>query len=162
MIIRLPEKAPFGFGAIALSALLLASPAYADDDQPPLPAAKAWAETIKLSGYVEGGLTLNTANPPDGLNFGHLFTDKEGQTLLNQAVLTVERPIDPASQSVDLGFKLQGMYGSDARYTHFLGELDGVTNRRNQFDIVEAYVSAHLPILTSGGVDIKAGQFVTL
>ncbi|MGQ4828462.1 outer membrane beta-barrel protein, partial [Enterococcus faecalis] len=35
-------------------------------------------------------------------------------------------------------------------------------NRRNQFDIVEAYVNAHLPILTSGGVDIKAGQFVTL
>lgn len=54
------------------------------------------------------------------------------------------------------------MYGSDARYTHFLGELDGVTNSRNQFDVVEAYAQVHLPILTEGGVDVKAGQFVTL
>lgn len=142
-------------------ALLVAAPAFAADGDAP-PAPKGWSESIKITGHVEGGLTLNTANPPDGLNFGHLFTDKESKPLLNQAVLTVERPIDSSSQDVDIGFKLQGMYGSDARYTHFLGELDGVTNRRNQFDIVEANVQAHLPILTAGGVDIKVGQFVTL
>lgn len=151
----------------ALSAIVFASaasPALAQDanSDAPSKAPASWADTIKLSGHVEGGLTLNTANPPDGLNFGHLFTDKEGKPLLNQAILTIERPIDVSSPNVDVGFKLQGMYGSDARYTHFLGELDGVTNHRNQFDIVEAYGQVHLPILTAGGVDIKAGQFVTL
>lgn len=152
---------------VAISATLLASigsPVFAqavNSDTPP-PTPESWSDTIKLSGHVEAGVTLNTANPPDGLNFGHLFTDKEGKPLLNQAVLTVERPINTSAQTVDVGFKLQGMYGSDARYTHFLGELDDVTNDRNQFDIVEAYVNAHLPILTAGGVDIKAGQFVTL
>lgn len=149
--------------APALSLALVAvaaAPAYAADGDSPPP--KSWSETVKLSGHVETGLTLNTGNPTDGINFGHLFTDKAGEPQLNQVMLTVERPIDSASQNVDIGFKIQGMYGSDARYTHFLGELDGITNRRNQFDIVEAYVNAHLPILTSRGFDIKAGQFVTL
>ena len=124
--------------------------------------AKRWSDTIKVSGHVEAGVMLNSADPPDHINFGHLFTDKEGKFLLNQAILTVERPIDSASPNVDVGFKLQGMYGSDARYTHFLGEFDDIIKHRNQLDVVEAYVNAHLPILTAGGVDIKAGQFVTL
>lgn len=140
------------------------SPAFAQATEGDVHSAApvGWSDTIKVSGHVEAGVILNTANPPDGLNFGHLFTDEHGKPLLNQAILTVERPINTSSQAVDVGFKLQGMYGSDARYTHFLGELDDVTNDRNQFDIVEAYVNAHLPILTAGGVDIKAGQFVTL
>lgn len=151
----------------AISALGLASaslPAFAQaaaDEAPPT-APEGWSGTIKVSGHVEAGLTLNTANPPDSLNFGHLFTDKAGKPQLNQVILAVERPINAASKTVDIGFRLQGMYGSDARYTHFLGEIDGVTIGRNQLDVVEAYVNAHLPILTAGGVDIKAGQFVTL
>lgn len=158
---RIRTKALYTLAPVLGLALLgAAAPAYAaDGDSPP---AKSWSDSIKLSGHVEAGLTLNTANPPDDINFGHLFTDKAGEPMLNQVILTAERPIDSSSKNVDIGFKVQGMYGSDARYTHFLGELDGITNRRNQFDIVEAYVNAHLPILTSGGVDIKAGQFVTL
>ncbi len=31
-----------------------------------------------------------------------------------------------------------------------------------QLDVVEAYLNLHFPILTSGGVDLKLGQFVTL
>ena len=146
--------------AVLLALGLGATPAFADETDPPK--AGGWSDTIKVSGHIEAGVTANTDGSPDGLNFGHLFTDKEGDVLLNQAILTVERPIDAASSNVDVGFKLQGMYGSDARYTHFLGELDDVTDDRNQFDVVEAFVNAHLPILTSRGVDIKVGQFVTL
>jgi hypothetical protein len=145
---------------LLVGALFTGTPALADDATPAAP--EEWSDTIKVSGHVEAGITANTEGSPDGLNFGHLFTDKEGDVLLNQAILTVERPIDTASPDVDVGFKLQGMYGSDARYTHFLGELDGITDSRNQFDIVEAYVNAHLPVLTAGGIDIKVGQFVTL
>nr|WP_301294332.1 hypothetical protein [Nitrobacter winogradskyi] len=54
------------------------------------------------------------------------------------------------------------MYGSDARYTHFLGEFDQSISGRNQFDIVEAHALFHLPWLTSGGVDVKVEQYVTL
>jgi len=54
------------------------------------------------------------------------------------------------------------MYGSDARYTHFLGEFDQSISGRNQFDIVEAHALFHLPWLTAGGIDVKVGQYVTL
>jgi hypothetical protein len=37
------------------------------------------------------------------------------------------------------------MYGTDARYTQFLGELNRVDpNSRYQLDVVEAHVDAHL------------------
>ena len=144
-------------GLIAASLIaataLAATPAFADETDPP---------RINLSGHIEAGITVNSRDPADDINFGHLFTDRSSKPLLNQVVITAERPIDPSVPKFDVGFKLQGMYGSDARYTHFLGEFDGVTNRRNQFDVVEAYVQAHLPILTSGGVDVKVGQYVTL
>ena len=57
------------------------------------------------------------------------------------------------------------MIGEDARYTHFLGELDYSIDSRTQLDVVEAHVLAHLPWVTQfsqGGIDLKLGQWVTL
>ena len=122
----------------------------------------SWWDTFTISGAVEAGITINPVYPANGLNFGHLFTDKANSLLLNQAMLTVQRPIDPAATDYDYGFKIQAFYGSDARYTHFLGELDYAINDRYQLDVVEAYAAVHLPWLFSGGIDVKAGQFVTL
>lgn len=152
------------FAAATAVGLLLgtAQPAWAAETGEKSAPPKSWSDSIKLSGAVEAGYTYNSVKPSDGLNFGHLFTDRNKKLLLNQTLLTLERPIDSGSSAVDIGFKVQGMYGSDARYTHFLGEFDRETKHRNQFDVVEAYVSAHLPVMTAGGVDVKAGQFVTL
>ncbi len=123
--------------------------------------AKSWADAIKISSYLEAGIT---ANPyySTGENFGHLFTDKANALLLNQASLIAERPIDSSSKDFDFGFRFQFMAGTDARYTHFMGELDRVGDERVQLDILEANLQAHLPVLTDGGIDVKAGQFVTL
>jgi hypothetical protein len=133
---------------------------------PPAPAAEApppgyWINGIHLSAQFEAGVSFNPAGPKQ--NFGQLFTDKPNTVLLNQILLTANKPLDPKATDFDWGFKLQGMYGSDARYTHFLGELDrALPNERNQLDVVEANVQFHLPVLFEGGVDIKAGQYVTL
>jgi len=147
---------------LLLLGLGVASPAGADDTAESASAAPAnWADTIKISSYLEAGIT---ANPyySTGLNFGHLFTDKSNALLLNQISLIAERPIDSSSKDFDFGFRFQFMAGTDARYTHFIGELDRVGDSRVQLDIVEANLQAHLPVLTDGGIDIKAGQFVTL
>jgi hypothetical protein len=128
--------------------------------QPPAPQPTGWFSTVKLSAQGEAGIVVNTGHPADSENFGQLFTDKANQVQLNQILLTAQRPTDP-KVDYDIGFKFQGMYGSDARYTHFLGELNHVTADRNQFDIVEANLSIHLPWLTAGGIDVKAGQYVT-
>jgi Putative beta-barrel porin-2, OmpL-like. bbp2 len=128
----------------------------------PTPPPANWWDTFTIGGTVEAGVTLNADNPGDGLNFGHLFTDKANTLLLNQILLTAQRPLDPKATDYDFGFKLQLMYGSDARYTHYLGEGEYWINELNQFTPVEAWVTAHTPWLFSGGIDIKAGQWVTL
>ena len=133
----------------------------------PAPAAEAappagyWINGIHLSAQLDAGVTGNFAGPKQ--NFGQLFSDKPNTVLLNQLLLTANKPLDAKATDFDWGFKLQGMYGADARYTHFLGEFDRVNPYdRNQFDIVEANVQLHLPIFFDGGVDVKAGQYVTL
>src|SRR3984893_16363312 len=129
---------------------------------PPTPPPANWWDTFTVGGTVDAGLTLNPQNPPDRLNFGHLFTDKANDPLLNQILLTAQRPLDPKATDYDFGFKLQVMYGHDAQFTHFLGEGDYWIDNRSQFTPVEAWVTAHTPWLFSGGIDIKAGQWVTL
>src|ERR1700712_5383075 len=134
-----------------------AAPAPAAADAPP---PGYWINGIHLSAQIEGGVTGNPAGPKT--NFGQLFTDKPNTFLLNRILLTANKPLDPKAAGFDWGFKLQGMYGSDARYTQFLGELNRVNpNDRNQFDIVEANALFHLPVLFEGGIDIKAGQYST-
>src|SRR5712691_5924982 len=146
--------------ALAISA----APAIAADM--PIKAVKkgpaSWWDTFEISGHVEAGITANSTKPSDGINFGHLFTDRANTFLLNQLLLTMQRPLNPKATGYDFGFKFQMMYGSDSRYTHFLGEFDQSISSRNQFDIVEAHLLYHLPWLTAGGIDVKIGQYVTL
>lgn len=134
------------------------------DDQAPAaaPAAPAsWWSSFTWSGYLDGGITGNPDDPSNGINFGHLYTDRANTPLLNQASITLTRPLDPKATGVDFGFILQGMYGTDARFTHYWNEFDRVINSRYQFDIVEAAGLVHLPIISDGGVDVTAGQYVT-
>lgn len=118
-------------------------------------------EGIKLSGQINAGFMLNPYRPNTGLNFGHSFTDRANAAALNQILLTAEKKIDTASTDFQWGFKVQGMYGTDARFTQFLGVFNNATpNSRYQFDIVEANVQARLPIF-AGGMDLKAGMYAT-
>jgi hypothetical protein len=152
---------------VTASAQTPAPPATTEPEKPAVAPAAAdapppgyWINGIHLSAQLEAGVTGNFAGPKQ--NFGQLFTDKPNTVLLNQILLTANKPLDPKATDFDWGFKLQGMYGSDARYTHFLGEFDrALPNDRNQLDVVEANVLFHLPVFFEGGVDIKAGQYST-
>lgn len=140
--------------------LSVAVPVLADDAAAPA-APAAWADTLKFSGHIEGGITSNPAARSGSENLGNLFNDKNNQVTLNQLMATVERPIDPKSSTVDVGFRLQGIFGTDARMTHGFAEFDHLVRGRHQFDIVEASASVHLPVITEGGLDVKVGQFPT-
>lgn len=140
---------------VMAAALMCVNIASADEAKPPEP-------RFKIYGWLEGGFTTNADSPDDDRNFGHLFTDRSNQPLLNQAVITGERLLAPRSGEFDWGMKFQFMYGSDARFIHSLGLLSDTTDDREQPDIVEAYLNLHFPILTDGGLDVRAGKFVTL
>jgi Putative beta-barrel porin-2, OmpL-like. bbp2 len=129
---------------------------------PEAPPPGFWIDGIHLSAQLDAGVIFNPFRPNTGLNWGQLFTDHANQAQLNQLLLTANKPLDPKNPDIQWGFKLQFMYGSDARYTQFLGELNRVDpTARYQLDVVEANVLAHLPFVTAGGIDLKAGQYTT-
>jgi Putative beta-barrel porin-2, OmpL-like. bbp2 len=143
------------------------APTETSTTSPATPAAEApppglWVDGIHLSAQLDAGIIANPFRPATGLNWGQLFTDHANQVQLNQLLLTANKPLDPKNSDYQWGFKVQFMYGSDARYTQYLGELNRVNpDARYQLDVVEANVLAHLPWLTEGGIDLKAGQYVT-
>jgi hypothetical protein len=98
-------------------------------------------------------------SPIDNHNFGHLYTDRANEPLLNQVSIAGERALDPNATGFDWRFKAWFLYGSDARYTKSMGFLDLATNYRMQPDFPEVYVSAHIPIGSIGGLDIKFGKY---
>ena len=141
-------------------ALCLAAAAIAGEIETASPTP---APRFTISGWIDGGITFNPDTPRDNQNFGRLFDDRANEPLLNQAVITFERVLAAQPGEFDWGFKAQFMFGSDARYIHSLGLLDSVMKTSlYQPDIVEAYVSLHLSLLTERGVDVKLGKWVTL
>jgi hypothetical protein len=114
---------------------------------------------FKLYGWIEGGLTGNTNAPVDNHNFGHLSTDRANQPVLNQISIVAERALDPNASGFDWGFKGWFMYGSDTRYSKSLGLLDTITDSITQPDFPELYVSLHLPIPGTNGLDVKVGKY---
>lgn len=134
-----------------------AAPAAADAPPPGL-----WIDGIHLSAQFDAGFNINPSNPGNGLNFGQAFTDHANQATLDQVLLTANKPLDPKNSGFQWGFKLQGMYGSDARWTQYMGEFNNtLPGERYQFDVVEANILFHLPVLTDGGLDVKLGQYST-
>ena len=147
-------------GAVAVT--LCGRVAYAEetpaaDDKPPAPPPE-----LTFSLQLEGGVTSSFTSTSSNRVFGRLFDDQESQPVINQALLTAGKALDPAATGYDLGFKLQGMFGSDARYTRFTNEFQGMSaDSLYQFDLVEANVLLHTPWLSEGGVDFKLGQYST-
>nr|WP_294550980.1 outer membrane beta-barrel protein [uncultured Rhodopila sp.] len=129
---------------------------------PAAPPPGFWIDGIHLSAQLDGGVIFNPFRPSTGLNWGQAFTDHGNQAQLNQLLLTAEKPLDPKDPDYQWGFKVQFMYGSDARFTQYLGQFNNaLPGDRYQFDLVEANVQAHLPFPTSGGMDVKVGQYAT-
>ena len=140
-----------------------ATPAPAAPATPAAPEAPPpgfWIDGVHLSAQIDAGIMGNPEAPADGLNFGHLYDDHANQVQLNQVLLTANKPLDPKNPDFQWGFKAQFMYGSDARYSQYLGELNRVDpSDRNQLAVIEANVLLHLPWIGAGGTDMKLGQY---
>lgn len=148
-------------GALVASSTLPAKAQDAPAAPPPAPFSSAWSSGVKLLFQVEAGIVGNTSDPSNQTNFGQLFTDKSNRPVLNQVLFGVGREIDTkAALGWDVGFKLQGLYGSDARITHTLGVFDQMIHNRNQLDVLEANVLVRAPVF-AGGLDLKAGIYPT-
>lgn len=144
--------------SLAMTTALTAATSFADEASKP---AQTWWSGTTFSALVDAGATYNPSNPDSGKNFGRTWDDKANGVTLNEIQLTAQRAIDTKSSGYDFGFKLQGIYGADARYTHYLHQF-AANNDANQFDIFEASVQMHTPWFTQGGFDVKVGEYPTL
>jgi hypothetical protein len=115
---------------------------------------------IRTLAWVEGGYTGASVGPgllsvePRQNRFGNEF-------LINQIGITVDRPLE--QDRFNLGFMVRYFAGADAA----LGQPKGgigfpVHNPRFGQDFRDLYISAHLPILTEGGVDFQIGRMNTI
>jgi hypothetical protein len=123
--------------------------------------AASWLDALTFSGWLQAGITGNPDSPANGINFGHLYTDRANLPVMNELDGTITRAPDPKAPGYDWGFALQVMYGVDARYSHYFNEFDRSINSRYQFAVVETDILAHLPWFSEEGVDVKLGQYPT-
>ncbi len=154
-------KSVFAFALLGVASTTAASAQDAAPTPPAVPFSAAWTSGVKLLFQGEAGIVGNTSDPRIQTNFGQLFTDKSNRPVLNQVLFGVIREIDPkAALGWDVGFKLQALYGSDARITHTIGVFDQLIHDRNQLDLLEANVTVRAPVF-AGGLDVKVGIYPT-
>ncbi len=156
--------------ASAAALLAVAGTAQAADlaAKPPVPAAlPSFFDGIEYHVQGEAGILGNSLNPNQGAtgqgyNFGQLYTDHANEPQINQVLLTITKPVDPKATGYAAGFTLQGLYGSDMRFNHFLGIGDQfMGSQRDQLNLLQAFGAFHLPVFTAGGVDLKVGLFTS-
>ena len=114
--------------------------------------------SCRLYGWLDAGYTyastghgLLTVEPREN-RFGNEF-------LLNQAAIVLDKPLDP--NQLSFGFNATFYAGADAALLRPEGGFT-TTDPRFGADFRQLYVSAHLPVLTEGGVDVRAGRMGTI
>jgi len=81
--------------------------------------------------------------------------------LLNQIGLVIQKPL--AQDRFDWGFNMRYFAGADAALGQPKGGIDDPPgNPRFGQDFRDLYLSAHLPIITEGGVNVKVGRMNTI
>lgn len=111
---------------------------------------------IQTFGWLEGGYTGASTGPgpllvqPRQHQFGNEF-------LLSQLGLVMLKPL--SQDELNFGFNIRYFAGADAAIGQPKGGIDDpVSNDRFSHDFRDLNISAHLPILTEGGMDVKVGR----
>lgn len=135
-----------------------------DDTTPLMKFLGAEESPIKVYGWIQNSITGNAhRNGKNAFNFGVSPNSLAGRWMGNQYTIVVEDPLEQ-NDEINFGFRVDSQFGHDWAFTHMHGFLDGEFQLGSfrGFDLPQAYAQIHLPGLTEGGVDIKAGRFYTL
>jgi Putative beta-barrel porin-2, OmpL-like. bbp2 len=115
---------------------------------------------IRTFGWVEGGYTGASSGygllsvQPRQNRFGDQF-------LLNQIGYVIQKPLQ--QDQFDWGFNVRYFAGADAALGAAKGGIGWPPgNPHFGEDFRDLYLSAHLPVLTDGGVDVKIGRMNTI
>ena len=113
----------------------------------------------KFYGYSEAGIMYDPTATRNGMGPTFLgFNYFKNTPMLNKISLNVERTVDPSKKQFDIGFHLEGIWGTDAKFIHSNGIADTQTGRY-QMDPLQAYVDVTTPYLP---IRIRAGKWIEL
>lgn len=117
-------------------------------------------DRLRTFGWVEGGYT--GASGPAGMLSVQPRQNRFGdEFLLNQIGLVLQKPL--RGDDFNIGFNIRYFAGADAALGQPLGGIDSPPgNPRFGQDFRDLYLTAHLPILTDGGMDVKFGRMNTI
>jgi hypothetical protein len=114
---------------------------------------------ITLSGWLAQGITWNPDEPVNRFNGPVTFNDRSNEYQLNQLYLYAERQTCTGGCGVDVGGRVDLMYGTDHRFAVTRG-LDDDWNQDERFyglSMPQAYLDVAYDNLT-----IRAGHFYTI
>lgn len=116
---------------------------------------------------LEGHLSIEAGiagNPwtRSGRNFGQFYTDRANTVSLNQIMGSLSHPVTSVGGGYGIGFVLEAMYGSDARFDPTIGMGSGSLNSLYQWAPTQAHLDVHLPWLFRHGIDVQMGQMYGL
>ena len=119
---------------------------------------------VRVYGWIQNSYTYNAnGRPANGQNFGVNPNNQANRWMGNQYYLIIENPLEQ-NDSVNFGFRVDNMFGNDWQFNY----MQGLFNRAFPpghfagYDLSQLYGEVHLPILTPGGLDVKAGLWYTL
>lgn len=114
---------------------------------------------VKIYGYSDAGIMYDTTATRNGAGPTFLgFNYFKNTPMLNKISLNVERTVDPSKKQFDIGFHLEGIWGTDAKFIHSNGIADTQTGRY-QMDPLQVYVDVAMPYLP---IKIRAGKWIGL
>jgi hypothetical protein len=114
---------------------------------------------INFYGYSEAGMMYDTTATRNGMGPTYLpYNSLKNTPMLNKTSLNIERTVDPTKKQFDVGFRAEGIFGTDAKLIHSNGLMDKQTGRY-QWDLTQAYVDVAFPYVP---MKLRVGKFLTL
>jgi hypothetical protein len=117
---------------------------------------------IRTWGFVEGGVTGRLSGGQHPLQMRGFDARRPNNIRLNQLRLTIDRPYDSA-KPVDVGFRVDGLFGGDALLTHSPGLFPHAGHGQSDAwaDLTQFYAQTWIKTGAESGLEITAGKFVT-
>jgi len=126
---------------------------------------------IKLYGWISPSLNISSSathhdiSSGRGGNYPAAFDAYPNQLSLSQAVINLERiPNTVQRSSVDYGFRVAGLFGTDYKYTvsnHLLSNQYLKDHKKYGFDPTLFYGEIYLPTIVKGA-NIRVGRYASI
>lgn len=117
---------------------------------------------FRLWGFTEAGFTGRLTGGQNPLPARLFDARRPNNVTLNQLRLTLDRPYD-SNKPVDVGGRVDGLFGGDAMLTHSVGLLQNAGEGEGDAwtDLTQLYGQVWLKTGQQSGLELTVGKFVT-